>query len=341
MRALIDETQKEFQGVAREIARSVGILNPSDVENRKSGWPTFADAGLLELRERTDDEAGASGVEIALLAFELGSALVPDPFLASAIIAGDLIGRSGDPHGWFAGLGGGSDVYGVLLSSDLNDLGKADSKDDIVWGGIDGEGYVLALRPSDSGATLVRGRMTGAERLETISPTSTLWRASGIEWEAGGDLTQGDIFRTTALALAGLSADTVGALDQALSGVVDYSQHRVAYGVNIGSFQALQHIAADAYVAIEGARSASLYAAWAVDMLEPEEALLAARTAKAACAHIGRSTAEDVMQIYGGIGQTWEHIAHFFTRRVIFNTTLFGNEEHQLDAIADARLEGK
>lgn len=340
MRALIDETQEEFQGVARDIARSIGIDNPTDLQSRKSGWPVLASSGLLELRARVDDEPGASGVEIALLGFELGAALVPDPFLPSAVTAGDLIARSGDAQDWMAGIASGDDLYGILLTSDLTGFGSPDS-DDTVWAGAGDDGYVLALRETSEGFTLLRGRSSGASRLDTISPTSSLWRAGEIIWHDGGTLTNDDVTRATALTLAGLAADTVGALDQALRGVVEYSQHRVAYGVHIGSFQAIQHMAADAYVAIAGARSAALYASWAVDELDAAKALLAARVAKATSAHIGQSTAEQVMQIYGGIGQTWEHIAHFFTRRAIFNAALLGNEDHQLDAIADARLEGK
>ncbi|KRA24708.1 hypothetical protein ASD65_09975 [Microbacterium sp. Root61] len=343
MRALIDETQKEFQEVAREIARSVGIENPADVVGRDtfSGWQTLASSGLLDLRERSSGDPTASGVEIALLCEELGGTLTPDPYLPSAVVAGDLIARSGDVHGWMAGLGSGDDRYGILLRADLTDFGDAGGDDDIVWGGAGDDGFVLALKRDGDSVRLVRGRPTGSTPLDSLSLTNALWRAADIAWEDGGALSAEDLQRVTALALTGLSADTVGALGAALRGVVEYSKQRRAYGVHIGSFQAIQHISADAYVAVAGARSAALYAAWAVDALDAGEALLAARTAKAACAHIGRTTAEAVMQVYGGIGQTWEHIAHFYNRRAQFDTAVLGDENHQLDAIADVRLEGK
>lgn len=340
MRALLDETQQEFRGVAREIAQSLGIQNPSDLDGRESGWPTLASAGLLELRERTNGEPTASGVEVALLQQELGAGLVPDPFLPSAIVAGDLLARSGASAELQAGLGSGTDLVGILLRADLTGFGAPDDEDGVIWGGAGDDGHVLAVRPAGDEAELVRGRSSSAIRLDSTSPTDALWRAEVTAWESVGTLSHDQLHRALALALTGLSADTVGTLDEALRGVVEYSKQRVAYGVHIGSFQAIQHLAADAYVAIAGARAATLYAAWTIDELSADEALLAARTAKAAAARIGLRTAEDVMQIYGGIGQTWEHIAHFHTRRAIFDAAVLGGEDHQLDAIADARLGG-
>lgn len=339
MRALIDETQQDFQGVAREIAQSLGIRNPSDLDGRETGWPTLASAGLLELRERNDGAATASGVEVVLLQLELGAALVPDPFLPSAVLAGDLLARASASDDILNAVGSGEAMHGILLSDDLTTFGGPDTGDAVCWGGAGSDGFVLALRRNGDGAELLRGRAGSATRLESVSLTDSLWRTDDVAWESVGTLDEDALQRCLALALTGLSADAVGALDSAVSGVVEYSKQRIAYGVHIGSFQAIQHLAADAYVAVAGARAATMYAAWAVDELESADALLAARTAKAAAARIGQTVAETVMQIYGGIGQTWEHIAHFYTRRAMFDAALLGGEAHQLDAIADARLE--
>ena len=61
-----------------------------------------------------------------------------------------------------------------------------------------------------------------------------------------------------------------------------YAKDRRQYGQAIGSFQAVQHLLADAFVATEGSRSAALHAGWAVDALAPDDALAAAAVAKAA-----------------------------------------------------------
>jgi alkylation response protein AidB-like acyl-CoA dehydrogenase len=123
-----------------------------------------------------------------------------------------------------------------------------------------------------------------------------------------------------------------------LTGVVEYSKERIQYGVPIGSFQAIQHLCAEALVQTEAASSATKYAAWAVDELAAGDALLAARTAKAYTCSVARDVPETVMQVYGGIGQTWEHIAHLFTRRALLDRLVFGDRSEQLLRIADARL---
>jgi alkylation response protein AidB-like acyl-CoA dehydrogenase len=147
--------------------------------------------------------------------------------------------------------------------------------------------------------------------------------------------------RWLALALTAVSADAVGAMRHGLEQVVAYTKERIQYGVPVGSFQAVQHLCAEALVAVEGADSTVKYAAWAVDELEPDEALLAARTAKAYCATTARTVPETIMQVYGGIGQTWEHIAHFVNRRNLVDRQLFGDDAAQQTAIADARLGGR
>jgi alkylation response protein AidB-like acyl-CoA dehydrogenase len=123
-----------------------------------------------------------------------------------------------------------------------------------------------------------------------------------------------------------------------VDGVVAYTKERVEFGVPVASFQAVQHLCADALVKVEGAASTVKYAAWAVDELHPTEALLAARTAKAYAADVARDVGEIVLQVYGGVGQTWEHIAHFFLRRMMLSSHVLGDASVQLECIADARL---
>jgi alkylation response protein AidB-like acyl-CoA dehydrogenase len=95
---------------------------------------------------------------------------------------------------------------------------------------------------------------------------------------------------------------------------------------------------ADALVQVEASASTTKYAAWAVDALPPAEALLAARVAKAYSSSVAREVTETVMQVFGGIGQTWEHIAHVHTRRALTDRAVLGDESIHLLRIADARL---
>jgi alkylation response protein AidB-like acyl-CoA dehydrogenase len=117
----------------------------------------------------------------------------------------------------------------------------------------------------------------------------------------------------------------------------DYARNRKQYGASIGSFQAVQHLLADALVAMEGSRSIALHAAWAVDALAPDDALAAASAAKAYCARAARAVCETSIQVHGGIGNTWECLAHVFLRRALFSSDVLGGVGENLQRVLAAR----
>ncbi len=347
MLALLTEEQQMLQETAAQLAQSVGLANPSDLDkvDRTKGWATLADAGLLGLRAR--DEQGrptASGVEVALVVEALGAALAPLPYAGSGVLAAELLSLAGAPDPWLAGLADGSSRCALLMSEDLTRLARVDELADAIAWDADGATHALAVA-GDSGAPRVVRVTLGDDwsPVEAADLTRVLRRAgsapdAGRIEDAGGPLTRGEFDTWLALALTMVSADIVGALRHGLDEVVAYAKERVQYGVPVGSFQAVQHLCAESLVAVEASASTVKYAAWAVDELDPAEALVAARTAKAYCATTARTVAETIMQVYGGIGQTWEHIAHVIARRTYLDRSLFGDDAVQLSAIADARL---
>jgi alkylation response protein AidB-like acyl-CoA dehydrogenase len=94
---------------------------------------------------------------------------------------------------------------------------------------------------------------------------------------------------------------------------------------------------ADAFVVMEGSRSVSLHAAWAVDALPPDEALLAASVAKAYCARSARDVCETAIQVHGGVGNTWECLAHVFLRRALLSADVLGGVGPNLARVLAAR----
>ena len=65
------------------------------------------------------------------------------------------------------------------------------------------------------------------------------------------------------------------------------------------------------------------HAAWAVDELAPAEAIRAGRVAKIYCARAARTVCETAIQVHGGIGNTWECLAHVYLRRALTSTQLW------------------
>ena len=133
-------------------------------------------------------------------------------------------------------------------------------------------------------------------------------------------LSADDALRWRALALTVTAADLVGASRGALALASEYAKVREQYGAAIGSYQAIGHLLAEGLALIEGSISVLRHAAWAVDELPGDEAVRAAKIAKIYCARAARTVCETAIQVHGGIGNTWECLAHVYLRRVLVAT---------------------
>ncbi|MGH9016661.1 MAG: acyl-CoA dehydrogenase family protein, partial [Acidimicrobiales bacterium] len=154
--------------------------------------------------------------------------------------------------------------------------------------------------------------------------------------EGSRDLDDDDLTAVLALGVASTCADLVGVMRGAVELARAYATDRRQFGAPIGSFQAVQHMLADAYAATVGARSVALHAAWCVDAEPPSEALAAATLAKAYCARAARRVCETAVQVHGGIGNTWECLAHVFLRRALLSSELFGGAESSVERVLAA-----
>lgn len=123
-----------------------------------------------------------------------------------------------------------------------------------------------------------------------------------------------------ALALTVTCADLVGAARGAHALACEYAKVREQYGATIGSYQAIAHLLAESLALIEGSVSVLRHAAWAVDELPAAEAIETARVAKIYCARAAMTVCETSIQVHGGIGNTWECLAHVYLRRVLAAT---------------------
>jgi alkylation response protein AidB-like acyl-CoA dehydrogenase len=111
---------------------------------------------------------------------------------------------------------------------------------------------------------------------------------------------------------------------------VAYAKEREQFNRPIGSFQAVKHILADMFVRQEVAR-ASVYAAGAtVDQPDVGDLERAVSSAKITAGEAGLKNSRACIQVYGGMGYTWEVPAHYYLKRTWVLSTVFGNlEEHE------------
>ena len=140
---------------------------------------------------------------------------------------------------------------------------------------------------------------------------------------AVGDVPAEVAGRWQALALVATAADLVGDARGAHAVACDYAKIREQYGKQIGSYQAVAHLLAESLALIEGSVSVLRHAAWAVDELTADEAIRAARVAKIYCARATRTVCETAVQVHGGIGNTWDCLAHVYLRRALTSTELW------------------
>jgi alkylation response protein AidB-like acyl-CoA dehydrogenase len=141
------------------------------------------------------------------------------------------------------------------------------------------------------------------------------------------------VARALDMAAVGLAAEQVGGAQRVLEMSVEYAKVRVQFGRPIGSFQAVKHKCADMLLAVESAKSAAYYAAWAAAE-DNDELPVMASLAKAYCSEAYFQAAADNIQIHGGIGFTWDHPAHLYFKRAKSSELIFGDPAYHRELLA-------
>ena len=308
------------QALRDSVAKVVADLAPKtvgqlgDTERAEKLDAAVVASGWRELR--TADDAGepwASGVEVAIVAEECARGLADTGFVGPTLAA-ELRRLGGAP------VATGNET--VALSPDLGTLAGADVA-------IDAAGATSALVVRDG----VLATVPLSAACTVVDLTRPSMRIDASSATTLGRLTGDDVVRWTALGLALTAADLVGVMRGAVELARAYACERQQYGAVIGSFQAIQHLLADAHVVTEGSRSAALHAAWAVDALAPHESLAAGAIAKAYCARAAQSVCETAIQVHGGIGNTWECLAHVYLRRALLSSDILGGVGPNLERV--------
>jgi alkylation response protein AidB-like acyl-CoA dehydrogenase len=138
-----------------------------------------------------------------------------------------------------------------------------------------------------------------------------------------------DVERARHIALMGMAMTMVGACQRILDLVLDHVRSRHQFGVPIGSFQAVQHKAADMHVAVERARALAYYSALTIAEDDPRRRLAAAM-AKAAAGECQSLVFRHGLQLFGAMGFTWENDLQFALKRAKAGELLLGGAaEHR------------
>jgi alkylation response protein AidB-like acyl-CoA dehydrogenase len=206
------------------------------------------------------------------------------------------------------------------------------------------EGISLFLLPANTPGvtrqwlpTMDQTRKQAAVQLTRVTlAEDALMGEPGASWDA--------LAKVIDLATIALAAEQVGGCQQLLDMTVAYTGERVQFNRTIASYQAVKHKAADMMLQTEVARSAIYYAACvAQEALEggplASELSEAASVAKSYCSDAYFAIAGDSMQLFGGVGFTWEYDVHLYFKRAKSSGQLLGDGSQHRERLASALLD--
>jgi alkylation response protein AidB-like acyl-CoA dehydrogenase len=299
----------------------------------------LAEMGTLGwLGLRVAEEAGGAGLgvaELCALAEEMGHGLAPEPFVAIAAIAAPLAPEadvlagsrvllpawSEMPHA----LDHGSVTVAVAEGDGLRVSGRkiavpmAAGADAFLVTAREGDCLTVALVEMGApGVALSAEPTVDGGHLGTLSLDSA--PARRIASDAAHR-----IARMLDEAAVATAAELVGVMDRAFAITLDYLGTRQQFGKPIGSFQVLQHRAADLKIQLELARAAVSHAAGVCDADAPAaQRAAAASLAKARASDAAMLITRQAIQLHGGIGYTDEADIGLFLRRAMVLSASFG-----------------
>ncbi|MEJ7876047.1 MAG: acyl-CoA dehydrogenase family protein [Solirubrobacterales bacterium] len=316
------DEQREIKSTAHEFLGSrfkpehVRELAEADSPYSDEDWKAISDLGWngIAISEEHGGE-GLGTVELMILCEELGYYCAPSPFISNAF-AGALIQAAGSEDQkakWLPGIASGEARGAAAMTGDDSVVGAAQGA------------AVLTL----NGPRLVEPGTADLERLDWIDATRAYFKVSA----EGGDPMPGDVQPALAVGTIAMSAELVGVAQRALDMAVEYAKERQQFGRPIGAYQAVSHRLADMLWAVEEARSLTYSAAWAADS-DPDLVPIAASMAKARASDAATSVTHDAIQVFGGIGFTWEHDIHFFLKRARASAQMLGSARAHRDNVA-------
>ena len=331
-------------------------------------WKQYADLGLLGLPFAEEYGGSAGGpVETMIVMEQIGRALVLEPYLATVVLGGGLV-RLGGSEAMRSNLIPKIAAGELSLSFAHSERqARYDLADVATTARRDGAGFVLdgakTLVPHGDTAEkfIVSARLAGAQTdrnglalflIDATAPGVSVRGYPTVDGLRAAEVTLSNVRADAAAAIgepgaafplieriadnaiAALCAEAVGAMAAMHETTVDYMKTRKQFGVTIGSFQVLQHRAADMLIAVEQARSMAMLATMMAAEDDVRERRAAISAAKVQIGRSGRFVGQQAIQIHGGIGMTMEtKVGHYFKRVTTIDAT-FGDADYHLGLVA-------
>ncbi len=350
---LLAKTAADFAAEHAPVSRVRALRDARDpIGYSRDLWRQMAELGWVGIPFAEQHGGADMGLaELVCVLEALGRGLAPEPFLGCVLLAGRAIQRAGSEAqqaAWLPRIASG-DVVAALayqeagsrydptrieataaprgsgwrLSGQKIQVLDAVGADLLVVAARCGGGIGLFLVASDATGvqvvpqTRIDHRNAALVKLDDVDVSQDAALGSP---DAGGALLE----EVVDYASVGLTGEMLGSMARAFELTLEHLKSREQFDAPIGSFQALKHRAANVYIEIELCRSAVMAAARAVDAGDAEAAELVS-LAKARCSDAALLTANEAVQMFGGVGMTDEYDIGFYLKRARVAQQTFGD----------------
>ncbi len=361
----------EEQDMLRNFARSfmedkitkehVREMETNDLGFSEDLWKEMAEMGWMGLV--FPEEYGGQGMgffELTVLLEEMGRACCPGPFFSTVLCGMSIMdaGTEDQKKEYLAKIGDGSmkmalallEPAGTLSAEGIATTATADGSDYVLNGtklfvaDANAADHLLVAAKTGSGVTMfivdAGSAGIGTTMLTTIASDKQAEivlenvKVSGANVlgtvDKGWEVAQKIIQRGA----IGKCAEIIGGAQLVLEMTIEYSKERVQFGKPVGSFQAVQHHAANMATDIDGSKFITYEAAWL--MGEGEQCAKEISMAKAWCSDAYQRVLTTAHQVHGAIGFTMDHDLQLYFRRGKAAELAFGDADYHRELIAQA-----
>ena len=322
-------------------------------------YATFAELGWLSV-PFAEEYGGYGGgiIDIAAIMEEMGKALVVEPVFANMVLFGGLLEQSSHealkseiiPQIIDGSLMGGVAMYEPQSRFDMSNIATTAT--------ASGENYSISgtksvvLNGASAQKLIVTARTSGEQNhqdgislflvdvdADGVSlnnyPLMDGQQVADINFEKVNGVLISELDKGYAPLVAcvdrahiALCAEAVGIMEVLNRTTVEYTKTRKQFGVQISSFQALQHRMVDTFMAYEQAKSILIGALCELsdpdtNAAEAQKILTATRTL---IAKNGKHIGDEAIQLHGGMGLTDEMSVGHYVKRLMMINLIFGDQ---------------
>jgi len=347
---LTDDQRLLAEGVAAFLAgecRPAHVRQAWDSGRFDAGrWKALAGLGVVGLTvpERFGG-LGMGDVDLVTLLVEAGRAALPEPLLEVSAVSAALLADLADLDGGGPESDeGGSptvDQIGTPTLEHIDSLAatwlpRIAAGDAIVVPALEGDPYPANVEHADL-VLVGRGNalyalpphaleVTHQPSVDPARPTATVALPTAVAPIASGPEVAQALARASTRGTAAAAAMLVGAGHAMIELAVEYANTREQFGKPIGSFQAVKHHLATAFVEVQFCRPLVERAASSIATGDAD-AVIHAAMAKAMAAEAAAGAAKAALQVHGAIGYTWECDLQLWMKRVWSLSAAWGDTE--------------